>query len=234
MKSHRRHFAVAALLALPFVAQAQNAAATSPQPAAAPQVNANEMLENYGWFIASSTQRLELNDAEKAAFMKGVQAALDGKAGPADERSAAMAVQQYLTERYTALQAKQSESFFADLAKNPNVKQSPSGLYYEIIKEGDPARAGEEDMVKVNYKGSLVDGTVFDSSYERGQPATFPVAGVVKGFGEGVQLVGPGGEVKLYIPGNLGYGETPPPGSGIPPNGTLIFDVEMIEINPAQ
>jgi len=118
------------------------------------------------------------------------------------------------------------------LDNNPNVKKSPTGLYYEIVEEGSDERAGPSDSVKVHYQGTLTDGTEFDSSYQRGQPATFPVGGVVPGFGEGVQLVGPGGKVKLYIPGDLGYGPNPPGGSAIPPNGTLIFEVEMIEVNP--
>ncbi|WP_309380030.1 FKBP-type peptidyl-prolyl cis-trans isomerase [Cerasicoccus frondis] len=191
-----------------------------------------ETLENFGWFVAESTQKLELNDSEKEAFLTGVKNALNNEGGPEDKQAAAMQVQQYLQTRFNSIQEAETKSFFEELAKNPNVKQSPSGLYYEIIEEGDATKAGEADSVKVNYKGSLIDGTVFDSSYKRGQPATFPVAGVVPGFGEGVRLVGAGGKVKLYIPGNLGYGPRPPQGSQIPPNGTLIFEVEMIEVNP--
>ena len=189
-------------------------------------------IENFGWFVAESTQKLEFNEAEKEAFMKGVKQALDGQGGPEDKQTAAMQVQQYLQQRFTTIQEGETKQLFEELAANPNVKQSPTGLYYEIIEEGDAERAGADDSVKVNYKGSLIDGTEFDSSYKRGEPATFPVGGVVKGFGEGVQLVGPGGKVKLYIPGNLGYGPNPPRGSQIPPNGTLIFEVEMIDINP--
>lgn len=230
--NHRRPLAIAALLAMPFAAFAESSAAPATATTKAAASADTQMLENYGWFIASGTQRLELDEAEQAAFLKGVKAALAGEPGPADERQAAMQVQEYLQGRYTQLQEKQSKTFFAELDNNPAIKKSPSGLYYEIIEEGDAERAGEDDSVKVHYKGTLVDGTEFDSSYNRGTPATFPVGGVVKGFGEGVQLVGPGGKVKLYIPGELGYGPNPPPGSGIPPNGTLVFEVEMIEINP--
>ncbi|MEO0796049.1 MAG: FKBP-type peptidyl-prolyl cis-trans isomerase [Verrucomicrobiota bacterium] len=190
------------------------------------------MLENYGWFLAQNVNALDLNAEEQEAFIKGVKSALAGDEGPEDKQAMAQQVQAYLQERVTKIQEKKSASFFEDLAKNPDVKKSPTGLYYEIIEEGEEGRASADDSVKVHYAGSLVDGTEFDSSYKRGEPATFPVGGVVKGFGEGVQLVGKGGKVKLYIPGNLGYGPTPPPGSGIPPNGTLIFEVEMIEINP--
>ncbi|WP_309400559.1 FKBP-type peptidyl-prolyl cis-trans isomerase [Cerasicoccus maritimus] len=191
-----------------------------------------KILENFGWFVAESTQKLELSDSEQEAFLKGVKDALNNTGGPEDKQAAAMEVQQYLQSRFNGIMEKENEAFFAELKANPNIKQSPTGLYYEIIEEGDATRAGPEDSVKVHYKGTLVDGTEFDSSYKRGEPATFPVGGVVKGFGEGVQLVGAGGKVKLYIPGNLGYGPNPPRGSQIPPNGTLIFDVEMVEVNP--
>ncbi|MBC2594349.1 FKBP-type peptidyl-prolyl cis-trans isomerase [Ruficoccus amylovorans] len=124
------------------------------------------------------------------------------------------------------------KEFLNDLKSNPKVKKSASGLYYEIIAEGEGPKAGPNDTVKVDYVGTLVDGTEFDSSYKRGQPATFPVSGVVPGFGEGVQLVGKGGKVKLYIPSELGYGDRAQPGSPIPPGSTLVFEVEMVEVNP--
>jgi len=194
------------------------------------------VLKDFGLLMGQQVNRqvemLDLSAAERKAFIDGFEAALAGAPGPADEQSAAMKVQQYLQQRMMANQAKKSQDFFAKLKENPEVKESDTGLYYEIITPGSKPHATEEDTVKLNYKGSLPDGTVFDSSYQRGQPATFPVAGVVPGFGEGVQLVGPGGKIKLYIPANLGYGERPPPGSGIPPNSPLVFEVELIEVNP--
>lgn len=199
--------------------------------AAAP--DSTKLLKDFGWFMSQQIGQLELSADEKAAFVSGIQAGLDGEAGPADDKAAMMQVQQYLQGRMMDIMAKKTEAFYTELEANPNVKKSDSGLYYEIIEEGDATKAGPEDTVKLNYEGSLPDGTVFDSSLKRGQPATFPVAGVVPGFGEGVQLVGAGGKVKLYIPPQLGYGERPPPGSGIPPNSILVFDVDLIEVNPA-
>ncbi|GHC00568.1 FKBP-type peptidyl-prolyl cis-trans isomerase [Cerasicoccus arenae] len=222
IKKHLRPLAAAALLSLPLSVMAQDTSSAADL----------KIIENFGWFVTESTQKLELTQAEKDAFLKGVKTALSGTGGPEDKTAAATEVQQYLQGRFNKMQTAASSDFFAELAKNPKIKQSPSGLYYEIIEEGDAERASADDSVKVHYKGSLIDGTEFDSSYNRGQPATFPVSGVVKGFGEGVQLVGPGGKVKLYIPGNLGYGPNPPRGSQIPPNGTLVFEVEMIDINP--
>lgn len=217
---HLRPLAVAALFALPFAAQAEDSASDM------------QNIENFGWFVAEGAQQLDLNAEEKEAFIKGVKSALDGDEGPADKQQAAMQVQQYLQGRFAGIQEKKSKEFFESLANNPKVKKSPTGLYYEIIEEGEAGRATKEDSVKVHYEGSLPDGTVFDSSINRGKPVTFPVSGVVPGFGEGVQLVGPGGKVKIYMPSNLGYGANPPQGSQIPPNSPLVFEVEMIEINP--
>jgi len=220
IKKHLTPLLAAALLALPVSLVAEDAEDNLKQ------------FENFGWFVAEGAQRLELSAAEKEAFLKGVNKALDGDQGPADQRKAYMESMQYMQTRYAELQAKAAKEYFDKLAADPKVKQSPTGLYYEIIKEGESERAGPEDTVKVHYEGALVDGTVFDSSLKRGQPVSFPVKGVVKGFGEGVQLIGPGGKVKLYIPSNLGYGPNPPPGSNIPPDSTLVFTVEMIDINP--
>lgn len=196
--------------------------------------DSTEMLKDFGWFMSQQIAQLDLNADEQAAFISGIKSGLAGEDGPANPQAAMMQVQQYLQGRILKIQAEKTDDFFAELESNPNVKKSDSGLYYEIIEEGDGSKAGPEDTVKLNYEGALPDGTVFDSSFKRGQPATFPVAGVVPGFGEGVQLVAPGGKVKLYIPPQLGYGERPPPGSQIPPNSVLVFDVELLEVNPAK
>jgi FKBP-type peptidyl-prolyl cis-trans isomerase FkpA len=103
-----------------------------------------------------------------------------------------------------------------------------SGLQYEVIEEGDGAKPATRDHVTVHYKGELTDGTVFDSSYDRGQPATFPVNQVIPGWTEGLQLMSVGSKFKFYIPADLGYGAR---GTGpIPPNAPLIFDVELLGI----
>lgn len=103
-----------------------------------------------------------------------------------------------------------------------------SGLQYEVIEEGDGAKPTTSDQVTVHYKGELTDGTVFDSSYDRGQPATFPVNRVIPGWTEGLQLMSVGSKFKFYIPADLGYGAR---GTGpIPPNAPLIFHVELLGI----
>ncbi|MGB0135029.1 FKBP-type peptidyl-prolyl cis-trans isomerase [Dokdonella sp.] len=122
----------------------------------------------------------------------------------------------------------------AFLAKNKSkagVKTTASGLQYEVIKQGTGPKPKETDTVKVDYTGTKIDGTKFDSSVDRGQPATFPLNGVIKGWTEGLQLMPVGSEYKLVIPAELAYGENAPPTIG--PNATLIFDVKLISIESA-
>lgn len=127
-----------------------------------------------------------------------------------------------------------SQAFLAENAKKEGVKTTESGLQYEVLSastEEDAASPKEEDTVKVHYHGTLIDGTVFDSSVDRGQPATFGVNRVIKGWTEGLQLMKKGDKFKFYIPAALAYG---PQGAGakIGPNAALIFEVELLDINP--
>jgi len=124
---------------------------------------------------------------------------------------------------------KEGEAFLAENKKKEGVKTLPSGLQYKVITEGKGRTPKETDTVTTHYRGTLIDGTEFDSSHKRGQPATFPVKGVIKGWTEAVLLMKEGSKWQLFIPSELAYGERGA-GQTIGPNATLIFDVELISI----
>ena len=125
---------------------------------------------------------------------------------------------------------KEGEAFLTENKKKEGVKTTASGLQYQVVKEGKGKMPKATDTVSVQYKGTLLDGTEFDSSYKRGQAATFPVNGVIKGWTEALQLMKEGDSWKLFIPGDLAYGEAGTPGGPIGPNATLIFEVELVSI----
>ena len=124
---------------------------------------------------------------------------------------------------------KKGEAWMAANAKKPGVKTLPSGVQYKVIKEGAGAMPKDTSLVKVNYEGRLIDGTVFDSSYKRGESATFPLNGVIPGWTEGVQLMSEGAKYRFFIPYQLAYGERGA-GQAIPPFAALVFDVELIKV----
>jgi FKBP-type peptidyl-prolyl cis-trans isomerase len=181
-------------------------------------------------------------DVDLDALISGLRAGLS-EADPAytdEELQAAMqAFQQQVMAEQEARRARQAtenvaagEAFLTENAAREGVQVTESGLHFEVVEPGTGESPSAEDSVQVHYKGALIDGTVFDSSYERGQPATFPLAGVIPGFREGIQMMQVGGKYKLYIPPALGYGERGA-GTEIPPNSTLVFEIELLDVNPA-
>jgi FKBP-type peptidyl-prolyl cis-trans isomerase len=125
----------------------------------------------------------------------------------------------------------EGDAFLAANAKKPGVQTTASGLEFQVIREGTGPKPKPEDKVKVNYAGSTLDGKIFDSSYERGQPAEFTLNQVIPGWMEGVQLMSVGSKYVMWIPGKLAYGEKGTPGGPIGPNATLKFEVELLSIN---
>lgn len=123
----------------------------------------------------------------------------------------------------------EGQKFLEENKKKSGVQVTASGLQYKIINPGNSKKPKASDEVTVHYKGTLIDNTIFDSSYERNQPATFPLNGVIPGWTEGLQLIGEGGKIILYIPADLGYGENGM-GNAIPPNSVLIFEVELQKV----
>jgi FKBP-type peptidyl-prolyl cis-trans isomerase len=198
-----------------------------------------QVFEAFGYLVG---QRIGIADfnlttEEKAAALKGLEAAFSKEKDKFDPEVFGPEIQRVLGGRQEAVMAKMAEeaaaeaaAYFEELKKNPAVLSTPTGLHYEIVEAGTDPKPTAESTVRVHYTGKLVDGTVFDSSVERGEPVEFPLGGVIPGWTEGLQLVGTGGKLKLYIPGNLAYGAQPPPGSPITPNATLVFDVELLEV----
>lgn len=134
-----------------------------------------------------------------------------------------------VTKKLAEKNKSEGEAFLGENKKKEGVKILPSGLQYKVITEGSGRSPKESDTVTVNYKGTFVDGTEFDSSYKRGEPATFPVNGVIKGWTEALPLMKEGAKWQLFIPSSLAYGEAGA-GNAIGPNATLIFEVELISI----
>lgn len=122
------------------------------------------------------------------------------------------------------------QAFLAENAKKPGVQTTASGLQYQVLAEGKGAKPKATDAVRAHYKGMLIDGKEFDSSYERGEPATFMLPQMVPGWQEGIPLMNVGSKYRFWIPANLGYGERGTPGGPIPPNATLVFEVELLDI----
>ena len=150
-----------------------------------------------------------------------------------------MAKQQVMMEKQKAKMAEQGKKnkvdgvkFLAENKKKPGVKTTDSGLQYIVVTEGKGDSPTDDDTVTVDYEGTLIDGTVFDSSYKRGEPVSFPVKGVIKGWTEALKLMKPGSKLKLFIPSELAYGERGA-GGDIGPDATLIFDVELKDVKKA-
>ena len=180
-------------------------------------------------------QNVELNPD---AFMAGLRDALAGRNPALTEeqvREAMAAFEKDMQSKQQQAAEKNgaaSEKFLADNKNKPGVKTTASGLQYKVVKEGSGESPKATDTVTVNYRGTLIDGTEFDSSYKRGQPATFPVSGVIKGWTEALQLMKPGAKYQLFIPANLAYGERGA-GGDIGPNSALIFEVELLKVTPS-
>lgn len=141
-----------------------------------------------------------------------------------------------ISERMQAEQAEKAEllagageAFLAENAKRAEVTVTASGLQYEVLVAAEGEKPSRDSTVRTHYHGTLIDGTVFDSSYQRGEPAEFPVSGVIAGWTEALQLMAPGSKLRLYIPHNLAYGERGA-GNAIAPFSTLVFDVELLAI----
>ena len=184
----------------------------------------NEGVEeiNFNNFIAGFNRALKEEDAEINDF---------------EMQMALQRFQQELQEKQAVLREEQSEvnkeegnKFLEENAAKENIQVTDSGLQYRVIEEGSGDRPTEESEVEVHYRGKLLDGREFDSSYERGEPATFPLNRVIPGWTEGLQLMREGATYEFFIPAELAYGSNPPRGSIIEPGAVLVFEVELIDV----
>ena len=165
-------------------------------------------------------------------FAQAISDVLNRKETAITHNEAREIVNKYFEELEAKMNAENIEkgkAFLAENAKKEGVVTLPSGLQYQVIKEGEGKKPGATDRVKCHYEGTLIDGTLFDSSIKRGQPAVFGLNQVIKGWTEGLQLMGEGAKYRFFIPSQLGYGAQQA-GEMIPPHSTLIFDVELIEV----
>lgn len=187
-------------------------------------------------------QQLAQMGAEQLSIDDFAQAIKDVVAGgqlKLDEAEAQVIVQEFFQKQEEKQRAaaaemgkkakEEGEKYLAENAKKEGVVTLPSGLQYLVIKEGNGKRPKATDKVKCHYEGMLVDGTLFDSSVQRGEPATFPLNQVIAGWTEGLQLMTEGSKYRFFIPYTLGYGERGA-GASIPPFAALVFDVELIEV----
>ena len=188
-----------------------------------------------GFMLGSNLQKLELSDQELGALNKGLVDAAKGNKEAVELQIYQPKIQTMFKERMDKVAAneeKKGGDFIKDfLAKNKDAKKTESGLVYQVLKEGSDKKPTETDTVEVHYHGTLINGEVFDSSVDRGQKITFPLNRVIKGWTEGLQLIGTGGKIKLVIPPELGYGKNGAPPK-IPGGATLVFEVELFAINP--
>jgi FKBP-type peptidyl-prolyl cis-trans isomerase FklB len=187
-----------------------------------------------GMSIGESLKNQQLEHINVNMMMQAIQAVFNNETTALTVDEANIFIQQYLDEKKNAAfgsNKSEGEAFLAENAKKEGIHQTFSGLQYEILTAGEGAKPSATDNVTVHYHGTLIDGTVFDSSMLRGTPATFGVHQVIPGWTEALQLMSLGSKFRLYIPQELSYGANPHPGGPIQPFSALIFEVELLNIN---
>jgi FKBP-type peptidyl-prolyl cis-trans isomerase FklB len=192
-----------------------------------------------GLGIGQQLAQMGAEGISAADFAQAIKDVLEGNELKVSHREAQTIVQDYFQKQEQKLSAQRAEAgkahkeagekYLAENAKKAGVITLPSGLQYQVLKEGNGKKPTAKDTVMCHYEGFLIDGTVFDSSVQRGEPATFPLQQVIAGWTEGLQLMQEGAKYRFFIPYRLGYGEGGA-GSSIPPFAALIFDVELIQV----
>jgi FKBP-type peptidyl-prolyl cis-trans isomerase len=231
--------AAAALLGLSSLALAQGVPAPAPQQAK-PQSPAQVKSEgsySIGLSVGESLSRaaVNANDISTQRLLQGVRDGLRGKVsfGPNNQQS----IRTLIVTARARIGDKNHAAAHAFLVRNGKKKgviTTADGLQYEVLKAGQGTGPKTGDSVRVNYRGTLLNGTEFDSSYKRNQPANFTVGRVIPGWNEALERMKPGAKWRLFIPPQLAYDLSPPPGAPIPPGAMLIFDVDLLSVQPAR
>ncbi|GAB3510085.1 FKBP-type peptidyl-prolyl cis-trans isomerase [Spirosoma knui] len=239
----------AAFIANTATAQVKKPAASKPaagkpavaKPASGATLTSSQDSISYsiGLYMAQSLKQQGMTDLNNGLVLRGLEDALKGQKSQLTQEQAGQVLNAYGQKQYAARNAenlkasaankKVGDAFLAENKTKTGVTTTASGLQYSVEKEGTGAKPTATDRVKVHYTGKLLDGKVFDSSVERGQPAEFGVNEVIKGWTEALQLMPVGSKWKLYIPADLAYGDRGA-GPDIKPGSTLVFDVELLDI----
>lgn len=208
---------------------------------AVPSSTSQEYLQAFGWMLGTqaNARQLGFTNEEIQEIAKGFQQAAQASPAPAClstkgfqeyiQNKAKQYEQEHQKEIKTMIETnkKEQEGLFAQLDKNENILKTNNGMYYEILTQGEGPLPKNNDWVLVHYTGKLINGSIFDSSVQRGEPVQFNLEAVIPGFQEGLQLINKKGTIRLYIPPSLGYGDNELP--GIPAGSTLVFDVELLD-----
>ncbi|MBO5902380.1 MAG: FKBP-type peptidyl-prolyl cis-trans isomerase [Tidjanibacter sp.] len=184
-----------------------------------------------GLFLNQRNQVME-NTLDYDQVINAILDLRDGKEKMGEEEIYAY-LNEYFSIRIPAKKLEAELAYLSKIEQQKNVQKTESGLLYEVLAEGSEVKPSIEDVVRVTYEGKLKDGTIFDSSYQRADTVEFPLNGVIEGWGEGLQLIGEGGKIHLWIPSELGYGVNGA-GQQIGPNEPLFFEVNLIEVVKAE
>ena len=230
----KKSFLIVAVCALGAVMFASCSAQTSSekQPEGMTKAEVDSVSYMLGYNLGRSIAYSNMGSLSISKIVEGIKAAGEGVEISQEEFYGV--VNGFMEKRMKLVgeaNLAKAEKFFAENGSKEGVQATESGLQYRIEREGGQKAASEKDTVEVNYEGTTLDGEVFDSSYERGEAVTFPLNRVIPGWTEGMQLVGQGGEITLWIPANLAYGERAQ-GDKIGPNEALKFKVEVIKVHP--
>lgn len=195
---------------------------------------------SFGYLQGSQLANEGITDLDLNNFIAGLETGLSEQGSEINDAEMRTIIQAYLQQKQVEqMQQMEAESevnreeanqFLEENAENEDITVTDSGLQYRVLEEGSGESPGPEDEVEVHYRGTLLDGEEFDSSYSRNETATFPLNRVIPGWTEGLQLMTEGSKYEFFIPSDLAYGSNPPPGSIIPPGAVLVFEVELIDI----